>query len=38
MPRRIECYDISHLSGKFVYGSMVVFIDGRASKKNYKLF
>jgi excinuclease ABC subunit C len=38
IPRRIECYDISHLSGKFVYGSMVVFIDGRVSKKNYKSF
>lgn len=37
-PRRIECYDISHLSGKFVYGSMVTFIDGRAEKKLYKLF
>ncbi len=38
LPRRIECYDISHLSGKFVYGSMVVFIDGKPSKKFYKLF
>jgi excinuclease ABC subunit C len=38
IPRRIECYDISHLSGKFVYGSMVVFIDGRPSKSNYRLF
>jgi excinuclease ABC subunit C len=38
IPRRIECYDISHISGKFVYGSMVVFNDGRASKKDYRLF
>jgi excinuclease ABC subunit C len=38
LPRRIECYDISHLSGKFVYGSMVTFIDGRSSKKFYRLF
>jgi excinuclease ABC subunit C len=38
IPRRIECYDISHLSGKFVYGSMVVFIDGRPSKRDYRLF
>ncbi len=38
IPRRIECYDISHLSGKFVYGSMVTFIDGRPAKKFYKLF
>ncbi len=37
-PRRIECYDISHLSGKFVYGSMVTFIDGKPAKKFYKLF
>ena len=38
IPRRIECYDISHLGGKFVYGSMVVFVDGRPSKSNYRLF
>lgn len=36
--RRIECYDISHISGKFVYGSMVVFIDGLPLKKYYRLF
>jgi excinuclease ABC subunit C len=38
LPRRIECYDISHLQGKYVYGSMVTFIDGRSEKKFYKLF
>ena len=38
IPRRIECYDISHLQGKFVYGSMVVFIDGRPVSKYYKIF
>jgi excinuclease ABC subunit C len=38
VPRKIECYDISHLSGKFVYGSMVTFIDGKPAKKFYKLF
>lgn len=38
IPRRIECYDISHLSGKFVYGSMVTFIDGKPAKKFYRLF
>jgi excinuclease ABC subunit C len=37
-PRRIECYDISHISGKFVYGSMVTFFDGRPAKKWYRLF
>jgi excinuclease ABC subunit C len=38
VPRRIECYDISHLQGKFCVGSMITFIDGRATKKYYKLF
>lgn len=38
LPVRIECYDISHLSGKFVYGSCVNFFEGRPDKKNYKLF
>ena len=37
-PRRIECYDISHLSGTNAYGSMVTCIDGRMIKKFYKLF
>jgi excinuclease ABC subunit C len=37
-PRRIECFDISHLQGKFVYGSMVVFMDGRPTSKYYRLF
>ncbi len=35
---RIEGYDISHLAGKETYGSMVVFINGEASKKDYRLF
>lgn len=38
IPRRIECFDISHISGKFVYGSMVVFIDGSPISKYYRLF
>jgi excinuclease ABC subunit C len=38
VPRRIECFDISHLQGKFVYGSMVVFMDGRPTSKYYRLF
>jgi excinuclease ABC subunit C len=37
-PRRIECYDISHIQGKFVYGSMVTFIDGRSTPKFYRIF
>ncbi|MFN3301604.1 MAG: GIY-YIG nuclease family protein [Patescibacteria group bacterium] len=35
---RIEGYDISHLSGKETYGSMVVFINNRPDKKEYRLF
>lgn len=38
IPRRIECFDISHLNGQFVYGSMVVFIDGIAKNSLYKVF
>lgn len=35
---RIEGYDISHLTGKETYGSMVVFSNGIADKKEYRLF
>lgn len=35
---RIEGYDISHLSGKEVYGSMTVMTDGEIDKKEYRLF
>jgi excinuclease ABC subunit C len=38
VPRRMECFDISHLSGTHVYGSMAVFVDGRPMKKLYRLF
>jgi excinuclease ABC subunit C len=38
LPNRIECYDISHISGKYVYGSCVTFIEGRPDKKHYKIF
>lgn len=37
-PDRIECYDISHISGTDVVASMVVFIDGEARKKMYRRF
>lgn len=37
-PRRIECYDISHIQGSDVVASMVVFIDGVADKKKYRSF
>ncbi len=35
---RIEGYDISHLTGRETYGSMVVFTNNRADKNNYRLF
>lgn len=35
---RIEGYDISHLTGKETYGSMVVFTDGEADTEFYRLF
>ena len=38
LPVRIECYDISHLSGQYVYGSCVTFNEGRPDKAHYKLF
>jgi len=35
---RIECYDISNVSGKEAVGSMVVAIDGKVNKREYKRF
>ncbi len=35
---RIECYDISQLSGTSAVGSMVVLTDGRADNKEYRKF
>lgn len=37
-PGIIECFDISHLSGRSMVGSMVQFRDGRPDKKNYRRF
>ena len=37
-PLRIECYDISHLSGTGVVGSMVVFEDALPKKRDYRSF
>jgi excinuclease ABC subunit C len=37
-PLRIECYDISHLSGTNIVGSMVVFEDGLPKKAHYRQF
>lgn len=38
LPRRMECYDISHISGTNKVASMVVFVDGKATKKHYRKF
>lgn len=38
LPRRIETYDISNISGKMAVGSMVVFTDGKPDKANYRRF
>lgn len=38
LPRRMECYDVSHISGTNKVASMVVFIDGEKSSKNYRHF
>lgn len=38
LPRRMECYDISHISGTNKVASMVVFIDGKPAKKHYRKF
>ena len=37
-PLRIECFDISHLSGTGTVGSMVVFEDGLPRKNQYRKF
>jgi excinuclease ABC subunit C len=38
IPRRIECYDISHLSGTETVGAMVVFENGLSKNKDYRNF
>ncbi|HDQ04581.1 MAG TPA: excinuclease ABC subunit UvrC [Deltaproteobacteria bacterium] len=38
LPRRIECFDISNISGKHAVGSMVVFKDGKPDKSAYRRF
>ena len=37
-PKRMECYDISNVSGVDKVGSMVVFIDGESDKNSYRRF
>lgn len=38
LPNVIECFDISHLSGTSMVGSMVQFRGGRPDKSNYRRF
>ena len=37
-PRRIECYDISHVQGTSTVASMVVFEDGKPARHAYRRF
>lgn len=36
VPRRLECYDISHIQGSNAVASQVVFIDGLPAKQHYR--
>jgi excinuclease ABC subunit C len=38
LPRRIECYDISHIQGTDTVASLVVFHDGKPRKTEYRKF
>lgn len=38
IPYRMECYDISHISGTNKVASMVVFINGEPAKAHYRKF
>ena len=38
LPRRIECFDISNISGKYAVGSQVTFIDGRPFRDGYRRY
>jgi len=37
-PTRIECFDISHIQGTNTVGSMVVFVNGKPYKSDYRRF
>lgn len=37
-PKRMECYDISNISGVDKVGSMVVFLDGQPDRDSYRRF
>ncbi|WP_298433669.1 excinuclease ABC subunit UvrC [Geobacter sp.] len=38
IPRRIECYDISTIQGRFAVGSRVSFRDAKPDKANYRRY
>ncbi len=38
LPKRIECFDISHIQGTDTVASMVVFFDGKPRKSDYRKF
>jgi len=38
LPRRIECFDISHIQGTSTVASMIVFEDARPRKAHYRRF
>ncbi len=38
LPRRIEAFDISNISGHLAVGSMVTFIDGKPAPQEYRRF
>ncbi|MEK7813820.1 MAG: GIY-YIG nuclease family protein, partial [Candidatus Desantisbacteria bacterium] len=38
IPSRIEAFDISNISGKLAVGSMVVFVNGKPEKSEYRRF
>lgn len=38
LPRRIECYDVSHFQGRDVVASLVTAVDGEPDKSGYRRF
>ncbi len=38
VPKRIECYDISHIQGSDAVASQVVFVDGLPAKQHYRKY
>lgn len=38
VPQRMECFDISNVSGKYAVGSLVTFAGGRPAKEGYRRF